>query len=625
METDSAMLHAKLKEFFGFDSFKADQERIIKHLTSGNNAFVLMPTGGGKSMCYQLPALVMEGTAIVISPLIALMKNQVDAIRGFVSGNDGIAHFLNSSLNKAQITEVRNDLMSGATKLLYVAPESLTKAENVAMLKEIKISFYAVDEAHCISEWGHDFRPEYRRIRNIIEEISVAPIIALTATAIFQFENLAFSETCTIDGVKAILAGTFMAEGDWAQWFMDAGRETGVSPYHLASRARQEQGVSGNPLAHGTAGAPYNGYYNIFNVNAYATDTLSPIQNGARYAATTNAAYHLPWTTPLLAIRGGAVILGNSYINREQNTLYLQKFDVTDGGNGYYRHQYMTNIFAPASEAVTLANAYSDEVKAGAMEFCIPVYEDMPEKVCEKPTSTGSNDNWLSALTVTDRTFTPAFDTYRLQYEMSVPAAVSSLRVNATAYSATATVGGVGTVVLKSGMNTVDVKVTAASGAVRIYTLSVYRTPSETGGDENAPTLESEIYRIEDTVQGIAPGTTAEDFLKNFTLSDTQASLIVVNGEGIRVTDTVGTGGVLHVFKGDTLYAVYPLLIRGDVNGDGAVSIVDLLQIQQHLLKVRVLSDHALHAADVSKDGAVTIVDLLKTQQHLLKVIVIEQ
>ena len=183
MAIDSCVLHAKLKEFFGFDSFKADQERIIKHLVDKNNAFVLMPTGGGKSLCYQLPALVMEGTAIVISPLIALMKNQVDAIRGFVSGNDGIAHFLNSSLNKAQISEVRNDLLSGATKLLYVAPESLTKAENIAMLKEIKISFYAVDEAHCISEWGHDFRPEYRRIRNIVEEIGIAPIIALTATA----------------------------------------------------------------------------------------------------------------------------------------------------------------------------------------------------------------------------------------------------------------------------------------------------------------------------------------------------------------------------------------------------------------------------------------------------------
>ena len=183
MTIESSVLYSKLKEFFGFDSFKADQERIIKHLVGGNNAFVLMPTGGGKSLCYQLPALVMEGTAIVISPLIALMKNQVDAIRGFVSGNDGIAHFLNSSLNKAQLAEVRRDLLSGATKLLYVAPESLTKTENIALLKEIKISFYAVDEAHCISEWGHDFRPEYRRIRTIIDYIGYSPIIALTATA----------------------------------------------------------------------------------------------------------------------------------------------------------------------------------------------------------------------------------------------------------------------------------------------------------------------------------------------------------------------------------------------------------------------------------------------------------
>ena len=183
MTIDSSILHSKLKEFFGFESFKAEQENIINHLIQGGDTFVLMPTGGGKSLCYQLPALVMEGTAIVISPLIALMKNQVDAIRGFVSGNEGIAHFLNSSLNKAQIADVRSDLLSGCTKLLYVAPESLTKAENVAMLKEIKISFYAIDEAHCISEWGHDFRPEYRRIRNIIDDIGSAPVIALTATA----------------------------------------------------------------------------------------------------------------------------------------------------------------------------------------------------------------------------------------------------------------------------------------------------------------------------------------------------------------------------------------------------------------------------------------------------------
>ena len=183
MAVGPAVLQAKLKTFFGYDAFKGDQEQIIQHLVSGNNAFVLMPTGGGKSLCYQLPALVMEGTAIVISPLIALMKNQVDVIRGFEAGDGGIAHFLNSSLSKNQIAEVQEDLMSGKTKLLYVAPESLTKEENIALLKGIRISFYAVDEAHCISEWGHDFRPEYRKIRTIIEEIQPAPVIALTATA----------------------------------------------------------------------------------------------------------------------------------------------------------------------------------------------------------------------------------------------------------------------------------------------------------------------------------------------------------------------------------------------------------------------------------------------------------
>ncbi len=183
MKATSEILHGKLKEFFGFDSFKGDQEAIISHLIEGNNTFVLMPTGGGKSLCYQLPALVMPGTAIVISPLIALMKNQVDAIRGFVANRDGIAHFLNSSLNKTQLQEVKDDLLSGITKLLYVAPESLTKEENIQLLRQCKISFYAVDEAHCISEWGHDFRPEYRKIQPIVNEIGAAPIIALTATA----------------------------------------------------------------------------------------------------------------------------------------------------------------------------------------------------------------------------------------------------------------------------------------------------------------------------------------------------------------------------------------------------------------------------------------------------------
>ncbi|HRR92941.1 MAG TPA: DNA helicase RecQ [Bacteroidales bacterium] len=179
---EDKVIHDYLKRYFGFDTFKGPQEPIIKNVLAGRDTFVLMPTGGGKSLCYQLPAVMKEGTAIVISPLIALMKNQVDAMRNFSTGDD-VAHFLNSSLNKTEINKVKKDVISGVTKLLYVAPESLTKEENIDFLKNITVSFYAIDEAHCISEWGHDFRPEYRRIRPIVDTIGRAPIIALTATA----------------------------------------------------------------------------------------------------------------------------------------------------------------------------------------------------------------------------------------------------------------------------------------------------------------------------------------------------------------------------------------------------------------------------------------------------------
>src|SRR5688572_1727531 len=177
------LLFDNLNNFFGFDNFKGQQEAIITNILSQNDTFVIMPTGGGKSICYQLPALMSEGTAIVISPLIALMKNQVDQLRAF-GGTESIAHFLNSSLNKAEITKVKQDVLSGETKLLYVAPESLSKAENIEFLSLVNLSFVAVDEAHCISEWGHDFRPEYRKIRQVISALGEnIPIIALTATA----------------------------------------------------------------------------------------------------------------------------------------------------------------------------------------------------------------------------------------------------------------------------------------------------------------------------------------------------------------------------------------------------------------------------------------------------------
>lgn len=197
-------LYDTLKLFFGFDQFKDQQLEIINSIMDGNDTFVLMPTGGGKSLCYQLPALISEGTAVIISPLIALMKNQVDALRGN-SSQDAVAHFINSSLSKAQIEQVHDDLRSGITKMLYVAPESLTKQENIDLLREIKVSFYAVDEAHCISEWGHDFRPEYRRIRSIVDEIMPRPIIALTATATPVVQE-DITKSLKMEGVKTFIS-----------------------------------------------------------------------------------------------------------------------------------------------------------------------------------------------------------------------------------------------------------------------------------------------------------------------------------------------------------------------------------------------------------------------------------
>ena len=182
MSISKETLNKNLKSIFGFNSFRADQEDIILNLLEGKDSMVIMPTGGGKSMCYQLPALISDGCAIVVSPLIALMKNQVDVLRGYYQ-NDNIAHVLNSSLTKMQTNQVKEDIKSGKTKLLYVAPESLVKTENTEFFRSVKISFYAIDEAHCISEWGHDFRPEYRKLKKIIDNIGQAPIIALTATA----------------------------------------------------------------------------------------------------------------------------------------------------------------------------------------------------------------------------------------------------------------------------------------------------------------------------------------------------------------------------------------------------------------------------------------------------------
>ena len=236
--TCNVNLTEKLKQYFGFTSFKGEQEAIIRNLLDGNDTFVLMPTGGGKSLCYQLPSLIMEGTAIVVSPLIALMKNQVDVING-MSEVTGVAHYLNSSLNKAAIDQVKKDIRSGLTKLLYVAPESLTKEEYVEFLKSVKISFYAIDEAHCISEWGHDFRPEYRRIRPIISQIGEAPVIALTATATDKVRT-DIKKSLGISGAKE-----FKSSFNRANLYYEVRQKTKDVDRDIVRFIRQNSGKSG--------------------------------------------------------------------------------------------------------------------------------------------------------------------------------------------------------------------------------------------------------------------------------------------------------------------------------------------------------------------------------------------
>jgi beta-N-acetylglucosaminidase len=302
---------------------------------------------------------------------------------------------------------------------------------------------------------------------------------------IFMFENLSYDPSYqTIEGVKNILSGSFMSGNytcpdtgevkSYAETFMEAAKKSGVSPYHLAARCRNEQGVNGAPQSLGTVKG-WENYFNFFDIQAYATSTMTAAQMGCRYAATKNSTYLLPWTNQYKSIVGGSIYLGTGYISKGQDTLYLQKFDMVDGGNGYYSHQYMTCVFGQANEAVSMKNAYSDEILATAMEFKIPVYDNMPESVCTKPTSGGDNNNYLKSLSVSGATISPTFDKFTNSYTATVSAETSSAVIYANALGSKATVSGTGSVSLKEGTNTVKITCKAASGATRTYTVKITR------------------------------------------------------------------------------------------------------------------------------------------------------
>ena len=307
----------------------------------------------------------------------------------------------------------------------------------------------------------------------------------LNDTYIFMFENQSYDPSYqTESGVKTILADTFMSGSytcpdtkkkyTYSQTFMDAAKKSGVSPYHLASRCRNEQGVNGAPQSLGTVKG-YENYFNFFDIQAYATSTMTAAEMGCKYAKTTNPTYLLPWTNQYKSIVGGSIFLGTGYITKGQDTLYLQKFDMVDGGNGLYYHQYMTCVFGQANEAISLKNAYSQNILNSAMEFKIPVYNNMPDKLCPKPTSSGDNNNYLNSLSVSGTSISPKFDKFTTSYTATVNAEISSVTVNANPLGKSAKVSGKGKVSLKTGENTIKVTCTAASGVKRTYTIKITR------------------------------------------------------------------------------------------------------------------------------------------------------
>lgn len=364
-------------------------------------------------------------------------------------------------------------------------------------------------------------------------------------TYIFIFENQSYNPSYqTESGVKTILADTFMSGSytcpdtkkkyTYSQTFIDAAKKSGVSPYHLASRCRNEQGVNGAPQSLGTVKG-YKNYFNFFDIQAYATSTMTAAEMGCKYAKTTNPTYLLPWTNQYKSIVGGSVFLGTGYITKGQDTLYLQKFDMVDGGNGLYYHQYMTCVFGQANEAISLKNAYSQDILNSAMEFKIPVYNNMPDEVCPKPTSSGDNNNYLSSLSVSGTSISPKFDKFTTSYTATVNAEVSSVTVNANPLGKSAKVSGNGKVSLKTGKNTIKVTCTAASGVKRTYTIKITRKAA-------SQTLQ----------QGDVNGD------KYLTVVD--ALLILRYNAGKTQLDSAQ-------------------LKRADMNGDGSVDVVDALTL----------------------------------------------
>ena len=434
---------------------------------------------------------------------------------------------------------------------------------------------------------------------------------------VFQFLSLSYSSTETKSSVSSILQGTFMGGAypgglsdsasfpTYADAFMSAASGSGVSAYHLASRAVQEQGVNGSQLGLGTV-AGYNGYYNIFNYGASGNGEAAVLQNGAKYAQNNG------WTTPYKSILGASKKIAANYINKGQVNGYLQKFDVVDGGNGYYANQYMQNITAPSSESMKTKKGYtSSQLNSLPLEFTIPVYNNMPA-ACTKPANAGNNNNFLSALGVSGYSI-GTFDRYKYSYELVVDGGVSSINVNAVASDGSAKISGNGQRVLNYGANNITVTVTASNGLQKQYNISVYRNGS---APAEIP-LKSSKYSVGNYITRVAVGTSVNDFMSGLT-SEIGTIKLYNAGGAEKTSGTMATGDVVKVFADGAEKAKCPVVIYGDTNGDGVVNTLDLLRGHKHVLGVIKLTDAQLAALDINKDGAYNTLDLLRGQKYIL-------
>jgi hypothetical protein len=466
---------------------------------------------------------------------------------------------------------------------------------------------------------------------------------------------------------------------------MEAAKYANVSPFFLASRIRQEVG-GGSPLAYGNYPG-YEGYYNFFNIGAYAHSNRPARENGVIYAKNNDeeGSYLRPWSNPYKAILGGSDFLGSGYIQREQNTLYLQKFDVTDGNNGYFYHQYMSNVNAPSAEARSMKKAYTNlgiEDKR-AFSFQIPVYKNMPELAACEPCSDNTyatNNNWLSSLTVEGGKFETEFSRTNYEYTVKVSDTLTKVNVSAVPCASGATLIGTGEVLLKDTSTKQVITVLAPSYELRTYTLNIVKsaeiqppateTPSPvvtappTGEPTQAPTstptattvptvtptatptatatptttptatptatplpnptLESKEYKLNGFITGVKPQTEVATFLNTFTVKNGNIQLLDSKGNS-KASGIITTGDVLQIYKGSELYDDYQIVIYGDVNADGKISIMDMISIQRQLLQLDKLDGAYFESTDANNDKKCSLMDMVAIQRHIIKLSTINQ